>query len=170
MKIFKVLDEVVLEKDDITCFLAGGIADCKDWQNEVIKELSKYDLKHLVLFNPRMDHYDATKISTEDRANQIAWGFEQLEKMDIFSMYFCNSTSVQPICMYELGRNLLSMQYRFPKDYEKRILITIENGYSRQFDVEIQSELALGYSPILLARSPREHALKIKEAYEEIKK
>lgn len=40
-------------------------------------------------------------------------------------MYFCESESVQPICMYELGRNLIRMQQRFP-DFYNRIIIGVE--------------------------------------------
>lgn len=165
MKVFEAPNEVILEDNDITCFLAGGISNCENWQTQVIKELSKYNLPNLVLINPRRSYFDANNFDNEE---QIKWEFNQLEKADIFSMYFCNSVSVQPICMYELGRNLLLMQHKF-KNWKNRIIITIEDGYSRKSDVEIQSALALGYYPISLARNPKEHALIIKEKYEEIK-
>lgn len=65
-----------------------------------------------------------------------------MEQMDIFSMYFCNDNSTQPICMYELGRNIVRMQNRFPFDWEKRIVISIEDGYIRTQDVLIQTHLS----------------------------
>lgn len=81
-------------------FLAGGITNCKDWQKEVIKEL---EFENISIFNPRQENFDITDKNASFK--QISWEFERLEQMDIFSMYFCNSESDQPICMYELGRN-----------------------------------------------------------------
>lgn len=117
-------------------FLAGGITNCKEWQKAVIKELEFEDIS---LFNPRQEHFDVSyKLASSYK--QILWEFERLEQMDVFSMYFCNDNSDQPICMYELGRNILRMQNRFPSDWEKRIVISVENGYRRRVDVLIQTE------------------------------
>lgn len=125
-------------------FLAGGITDCPDWQSEVIEELSKYnDLGDLMIFNPRRKDFDIT--DKDASRKQIEWEFEYLNDMDIFTMYFAKSeTSVQPICMYELGRHLARMCERYRSTWPDRILIGIEDGYLRSNDVEIQSELALG--------------------------
>lgn len=117
-------------------FLAGGITACENWQDKVIDELSSYDI---TIFNPRRKNFDVTdKLAS---VKQINWEYERLEQMDIFSMYFCNSESLQPICMYELGRNILRMQMRFPLDWQNRIIISVENGYKRTSDVIIQTEL-----------------------------
>ena len=118
-------------------FLAGGITNCKEWQKEVIGKLACEDIS---FFNPRQEHFDITDKNASYK--QILWEFERLEKMDIFTMYFCNDDSDQPICMYELGRNIVRMQNRFPSDWEKRIVISVEDGYRRKADVLIQTELA----------------------------
>ena len=120
-----------------SAFLAGGITNCKEWQKEVIKNLEYEDIS---LFNPRQEHFDVSDKNASYK--QILWEFERLEKMDIFSMYYCNDNSDQPICMYELGRNIVRMQNRFPSDWEKRIVISVEDGYRREADVLIQTELA----------------------------
>ena len=65
-----------------------------------------------------------------------------IEKCNVFSMYFSSGDSDQPICMYELGRNILRMQMRFPSDWEDRIIISVEDGYRLKQDVLIQTELA----------------------------
>lgn len=117
-------------------FLAGGITNCKEWQKEVIDELHYEEIS---IFNPRQEHFDVSDRNASYK--QIEWEFERLEQMDIFSMYFCNSNSTQPICMYELGRNIVRMQNRFPSDWEKRIVISVENGYERAQDVFIQTQL-----------------------------
>lgn len=118
-------------------FLAGGITNCKEWQKAVIEEL---EFENISIFNPRQENFDITDKSASYK--QIVWEFECLEKMDIFSMYFCNDNSDQPICMYELGRNICRMQNRFPSDWEKRIVISVEDGYRRKADVLIQVALA----------------------------
>lgn len=123
-------------------FLAGGITNCKEWQKEVIEELATYMMlvgEDASIFNPRQEHFDISDKNASYK--QILWEFERLEQMDIFSMYFCNDNSDQPICMYELGRNIVRMQNRFPSDWEKRIVISIEDGYKRTQDVLIQTHL-----------------------------
>ena len=112
-------------------FLAGGITNCKNWQKEVIKELN--DIEKLTIYNPRRTNFDLSNKNINHE--QIEWEFERLEKMDIFSMYFCGGASIQPICMYELGRNIIRMQNRFPSDWEKRIVISCEVDYIRKQDV-----------------------------------
>ena len=120
----------------ISLFLAGGITNCKEWQKVVIEELKFEDVS---IFNPRQEHFDITDRNASYK--QILWEYERLEQMDIFSIYFCNGNSDQPICMYELGRNLVRMQNRFPSDWQKRIVISVEDGYKRKQDVIIQTGL-----------------------------
>lgn len=139
-------------------FLAGGIMGCEDWQDKVTEELSSYDI---TIFNPRRKNFDiANKLETY---KQIAWEYKHLEKMDIFSMYFCNSDSVQPICMYELGRNVLKMQMRFPCDWQKRIIISVEDGYKRTEDVITQIELCSRLF-VYTDADPNSHAQLIRNA------
>lgn len=146
-------------------FLAGGITNCKEWQKAVIEELKFEDIS---FFNPRQEHFD---VSDKDASyKQIVWEFERLEKMDIFSMYFCNDNSDQPICMYELGRNIVCIQNRFPNDWEKRIVISVEDGYKRKADVIIQTALATYKQVFVEANAtPNLHAQYIKQAVRSIK-
>lgn len=154
-------------KDNIRVFLAGGISNCANWQEKVIKELKKYEtsknLENVVIDNPRRKQFDIEKDSAEE---QIEWEFNKLEQCDIFSIYFCNSKSVQPICLYELGRNILRMQEKFPNDWQVRIVISIEDGYSREQDVLIQSKLALKGVDVFVntKATPESHANCIMEA------
>ena len=148
MKVFEAVNEPSMEEyygDNLKLFLAGGITNCEDWQSKVLDELSKLQLDNLLVFNPRRKDFDVTDKNASRR--QIEWEFKYLNDMDIFTMYFAKSeNSVQPICMYELGRHLERMQHRFPKDWQNRIIIGIEDGYTRTQDVIIQSSLALeGY-------------------------
>ena len=142
----------------LTVFLAGGITRCDNWQSEVIRYLSDTDI---VICNPRRKTFDIADVSAAQK--QIEWEFNKLEEMDIFSMYFCTGESVQPICMYELGRNILRMQQRFPYSWARRIVISVEEGYSRSFDVCIQTMLATD-NKIVVNRNatPKTHAEAIK--------
>ena len=167
MKLITAIEHYEKHPDDILCFLAGGITQCSDWQSEVIKELKKYDAEHLVVFNPRRENFPIHDPNASEE--QIKWEFEQLQRMDIFSMYFCNSKSVQPICMYELGRNLVGMEHRFPDDFTDRIVVSVEKGYSREQDVRIQTKLAIPYdTPLFLNVSPKTHAKIIHFIYEKL--
>lgn len=140
-------------------FLAGGITNCKEWQNDVINELL-YD--KVSIFNPRREHFDVSDKSESNR--QILWEYEHLEQMNIFSMYFCNDNSDQPICLYELGRNVVRMQNRFPSDWQKRIVISVEDGYRRKHDVIIQMSLCAPKLFIDGNAEPRSHAHYIRTA------
>jgi len=93
-----------------------------------------------VLFNPRRDNFPIHDPNASNE--QIKWEFDRLQIMDIFSMFFCAGESDQPICMYELGRNLMTMHVRFPDDWENRVVITCDEGYRRKQDVVIQTGLA----------------------------
>lgn len=127
----------------MSVFLAGGITNCHKWQNGVINRIEdKWGNKDLVIFNPRRDDFP---IGIPSAAyEQIEWEYNQLNNMDIFSMYFCDGESDQPICMYELGRYIVKMQTRFPIDWENRIIISVEQGYKRKQDVITQVRLACG--------------------------
>lgn len=57
-------------------------------------------------------------------------------------MYFDGGVSDQPICLYELGRNIERMKQRFPDDWTDRIVITCDAKYKRVEDVIIQTRLA----------------------------
>lgn len=148
---------IIAPSDEIqlypSVFLAGGITDCKDWQKDVIDELKN---EKITIFNPRQEHFNvANKMSS---IVQIFWEYKRLEQMDIFSMYFCNSNSAQPICLYELGRYVVRMQNRFPSDWEKRIIISVENGYKRKDDIIIQTGLCAPKLWIDTYGNPKTHA------------
>ena len=106
---------------------------------------------------------DAIKNASQ---KQIEWEFKYLNSMDIFTMYFTNSeNSVQPICLYELGRHLERMIHRFPGDWKDRIIIGIEDGYSRTQDVIIQSRLALRCNVVQERITPEVYAQMIYKSY-----
>lgn len=143
MRVITAPESWELDGDEIAVFLAGGICKCPDWQKEIIDILSgmsEEPTMKLVIFNPRRENFP---IGDPNAAHeQIEWEFHALEACDIFSMYFCGGESDQPICMYELGRNIARMQMRDPLHWDDRIVISCESGYKRANDVKIQTSLA----------------------------
>lgn len=128
-------------------FLAGGICQCIEWQKKVIdyfqedKEFLELNVTYdqLYLLNPRRAEW----LEKEGEViKQIEWEFDMLERCDLFSMYFAGGESVQPICMYELGRYIERMKQRFPNTWKKRIVITCDSSYKRLTDVLVQTRLA----------------------------
>lgn len=160
MKIVTAPEDFIPLQTEIKCFLAGGITNCPDWQTDVINQLKKIDteipgeLDRLVLFNPRRPNFPINDPNAAEE--QITWEFKWLQQMDLFTMWFSGGDSDQPICMYELGRNLQRMVYRFPTDYSHRILISYDSSYKRAQDVKIQTELAfkeLESKPIVVEKA-----------------
>lgn len=143
MRVITAPEEYIRQPNDITVFLAGGITNCWEWQDKVIEILQnkkEVNLDNLVIFNPRRKDFPINNPNAS--YEQIKWEFDMLEQCDIFSIYFCAGESDQPICMYELGRNICRMQMRFPTDWSMRLIITTEYGYKRVKDVSIQTMLA----------------------------
>ena len=139
MKVITAVENYERQKGDFFIFLAGGITKCWEWQKAVIEELQKKDLPHLVLFNPRRDNFPINDPNASEE--QIKWEFKYLEQMDAFSMYFCGNTeSDQPICFYELGRNVARLM-KYPGGHT-RIAVTCEGDFRRKADVVIQTDLA----------------------------
>lgn len=152
MRVITAPEKYVRNEGDIFVFLAGGITGCPNWQETVIDYFKTQSIgsrghiyDHLILFNPRRDKFP---IGDPDAAwNQIEWEFEALEQCDIFSMFFCGDTnSVQPICFYELGRNLQRMITKYDgklSDILWHTVITAEYSFSRRMDVDAQVSFAL---------------------------
>ncbi|MDD5650648.1 MAG: nucleoside 2-deoxyribosyltransferase domain-containing protein [Candidatus Nanoarchaeia archaeon] len=108
-------------------FLAGGVTSCRDWQSEVIAQIDDLDI---IVLNPRRKTFNVTDKQME--WEQIHWEFKMLSKADVIAFYFCRET-VCPITLYELGRYAA---------LDKRIIVGMDNDYSRRNDVEIQLSLA----------------------------
>lgn len=148
-----------------TVFLGGGITGCDDWQSKVCECFD--DSNNITVFNPRRENFNVLdRLAT---VQQIDWEFSKLEKCDIFSMYFCNSDSVQPICLYELGRNVVRIQNRFPTTWQRRIIINVEEGYKRTQDVIIQMAYAMPGVFVNSTATPEIHARQILRSLEHLR-
>ena len=138
------------------CFLAGGIQQTPEWQNDVINMLREYDG---ILMNPRRANFP---IHDPNAAReQITWEFNALENASVFSMFFCNCASDQPICFLELGRHT-ALRKMFGD--HRTFVLGVEKGFKRAQDVYIQTELAFPRAAVRISDNLEQHARNILEA------
>ena len=145
VKVITAPEKIEFPKTAIKIFLAGGIQKCDEWQQKIINMFKEYETeKEIYLINPRRENFpiDDPNASYE----QIKWEFDMLEQCHIFTMLFLDSESDQPICFYELGRNIERMKQRFPQSWDRRIVVSCDENFKRRQDVEIQTKLATGMS------------------------
>ena len=131
-------EKIEFPKTAFKIFLAGGIQKCDEWQQKIIDMFNQYDFKqNIYLINPRRENFpiDDPNASFE----QIEWEFEMLEQCDLFTILFLNSESDQPICFYELGRNIERMKQKFPYIWVRKIIVTVDKNFRRKDDVIIQT-------------------------------
>ena len=169
MRIITAPEPYIRQPKDITLFLAGGITNCWEWQDKVIEMLqneTEVNLDNLVIFNPRRKDFPIDK--PEEAKRQIHWEFEMFEQCDIFSIYFCAGESDQPICMYELGRNICRMQMRFPMNWDLRSVVTVEDGYKRAKDIRFQTALACNFAESWIHAHIEDHVDNIIDDYIEL--
>jgi hypothetical protein len=170
MKVITALEDID-NNNRISVFLAGGITDCPDWQSEVIKYLRHYEINNkldLVVYNPRRKFFDIYK---DDPQEQIKWEYNAINKADIFSVYFCGSKSVQPICLYELGVKIGESKYnRSIEDINNKLIVSVENEYSRRIDVIVQAFYACPRLAVMVNASPVSHAKLIIDRYNKLVK
>lgn len=112
--------------DNADLFLAGGISNCPDWQQEVIEALEGTSL---VVLNPRREFY-----STETSAiEQIKWEHDALRKVNIVLFWFPEET-LCPITLFELGV--------FSQKKNVEVLVGVHPNYARKLDVIEQLALS----------------------------
>jgi len=114
-------------------FLAGGITNCPDWQQELVNRLKEMDL---IIFNPRRKNFP---IHDPNAAyQQIKWEYKYLGLCKMISFWFSRG-SLNPIVLFEYGR-WSYMVKRFWQ-FERKIFVGIDPEYKRKQDVEIQTKL-----------------------------
>jgi hypothetical protein len=107
-------------------FLAGGIANCPDWQQEVIGYLEK---SHWILLNPRRKDFPIGDPNAS--LEQISWEHHHLRMADAILFWFPCET-ICPIVLYELGAWSMT---------KKPLFVGVHPDYVRRQDVEIQTRL-----------------------------
>lgn len=115
---------------EISIFLAGGITNCPDWQQEMRKLLKDLDI---VVFNPRRKDFP---IGVPNAVfDQIKWEFEFLNRADMILFWFARG-SLNPIVLFEYGKWLMNTRN---KTNYKPIFVGIDPEYERRQDVELQT-------------------------------
>lgn len=171
MKVITAPEKMVYDPESIYCFLAGGISDCPNWQQQVIDYIRNTTdgndyYNNLVLLNPRRSTLNVN-VKDIDPKEQIIWEYETIRQCDIFSLYFCGETeSAQPICLFELGAYVIDHRLSGGIPYR---LVSVQKGYSRSVDVQYQLECDRGLidtSHLLKqVENPKQHAMRILDKY-----
>lgn len=126
-KIYKAPEEIPLQNDVKTIFLAGSIEMDKavNWQKHC-EELLEDDY---VIFNPRRNEWDSSWSQTIENNNfteQVNWELNALEKADIIIMYFANNT-MSPISLLEFGLYAQS----------NKMKVVVEENFWRKGNIDI---------------------------------
>lgn len=125
-------------------FLGGGITNCWDWQDVATHKLSM--VPELFIINPRRSNWDES--DTEAGLIQIEWEYNRIAEARQMMFWFSNET-VQPISLYELGKELGERKAWSDEGYPWRPLwIGIDPRYKRAFDVREQARLIARDVPI----------------------
>ena len=112
---------------NLSIFLAGGITNCPDWQQEVVKGLEDADL---IVYNPRRKNFPMDDKNAAEE--QIRWEHEHIKKASIILFWFSRG-SYNPIVMFEYGKEL--------GRGNKGLLVGVDPEYVRADDVRIQTTL-----------------------------
>jgi len=117
----------------IKLFLAGGISNCPNWQNEIIEMIknekypqTKSMFEDLSVFNPRRKKMPDGKLK-----EQILWEYDKLKSSNIIVFWFSKG-SLNPITLFEYGKYLPT---------STRLVVGIDPEYIRKEDVEIQTRM-----------------------------
>ena len=109
----------------LSCFLAGGITNCHDWQSDVVRLLSDTNITFL---NPRREDFDVNNKTHSEL--QIVWEHAHLGSVEVIAFWFPWET-LCPISLFELGAHI-----------NKKIIVGVDPEYQRKFDVIQQMKLA----------------------------
>jgi hypothetical protein len=129
-RIYKAPEEIPLQNDIKTIFLAGSIEMDKaiDWQKSCEESLKdKY-----IIFNPRRNEWDSSwsqTIENSDFKEQVNWELGALENADIVIMYFAGDT-MSPISLLEFGLYAQS----------KKMKVVVEENFWRKGNIDIVCE------------------------------
>jgi hypothetical protein len=120
-----VSDEVPLYKHVL--FLAGGITDCPDWQNETLRTVKSFPI---TVVNPRRKSFDVS--DPKESEKQIVWEHQRLRQATEILFWFPKET-ICPITLFEYGGAL---------ERNQKLFVGCHRDYSRKNDLIIQSGLS----------------------------
>jgi hypothetical protein len=128
-------------KSRYNIFLAGGISNCENWQEEFIRIFSQLFQQvprvahynyNILLFNPRRV---GDLVKEGEAKEQILWEDAYLRASDIILFWF-PAHSICPIALFELGK------YATKENIDAgKIFVGADPKYTRRFDLDIQLNL-----------------------------
>ncbi len=129
-KIYKAPEEIPLQIDLKTVFLAGSIEMDKaiNWQKKCEELLQD----QFVIFNPRRNEWDSSWSQTIENIHfkeQVSWELQALERADIIIMYFAGNT-MSPISLLEFGLYAQSHKMK----------VVVEENFWRKGNIDIVCE------------------------------
>ncbi|RYJ39427.1 hypothetical protein NU08_1735 [Flavobacterium anhuiense] len=129
-KIYKAPEEIPLQIDLKTIFLAGSIEMDKavDWQKKCEELLQD----QFVVFNPRRNEWDSSWSQTIENPNfkeQVNWELNALEKADIIIMFFAENT-MSHISLLEFGLYAQT----------NKMKVVVEENFWRKGNIDIVCE------------------------------
>ena len=124
-------------------FIAGGISDCPDWQQEII---SLIDTKLYDVINPRrVAAFSKLGLEAEE---QITWEYTALNEVDNCIFWFPKNT-VCPIALFELGKMIERAEH-----HTIRLAIGWDENYQRALDLKIQIGLIKNVEKYIIHAKP----------------
>lgn len=119
-------------------FLAGGITNCPDWQQDTATALSLEPggQCNFTLLNPRRKNFPMGDPGASQA--QIAWEHEALWSSDIILFWFSRGSD-NPIVLLEYGMHL--MRNRLQTSGAPTPIVGCDPEYPRAMDVRVQTQL-----------------------------
>lgn len=115
-----------IHENNVDLFLAGGISNCPEWQDDALDLMSHTDL---VVYNPRRSGV----LVAEEAVAQIEWEYVALHSVPNILFWFPEET-LCPITLYELGV--------FSHDVNVNLFVGVHPNYQRRIDVITQLRLS----------------------------
>lgn len=112
-------------------FLAGGISDCADWQEEVGARIAR-EVENCIVYNPRRVDFDMSAYEEVSR-QQIIWEWHALRYSTV-NLFWFPAETVCPITLLEYGSAMERLR-------EGALMCGTHPDYSRRFDVVEQTAL-----------------------------
>ena len=119
-------------------FVAGGISNCPDWQEEFTDKFTEYG-DHLVMYNPRRNDFDITNPNMS--SEQIEWEYGRIDESNHMVFWFPEET-LCPITLFELGVASQNCHVLY---------VGCHPNYARKFDVVKQLSLSRPYVKVVFS-------------------
>lgn len=125
--------EALPDPSYLSIFLAGGISNCADWQEDVAERLAQET--DAIIFNPRRLDFDMTAYEEVSRM-QIIREWHAL-RMSTVNLFWLPEETLCPITLLEYGSAIERL-------HAGAVMCGTHPDYQRRFDVKMQNELRHG--------------------------